>query len=816
MKRIALLLFVKILLSQTLAGKLSDTFEGGKIIGKVVDKSNGLPLEFATISIFTADSVLVTGGLVAANGLFTIAVKQGKYYAEVQFISYEKETIPGIVISSDNKVFKTGTIKLSPELTSLDEVTVSAEKSEMIIHLDKKIFNVGKDLSNTGKSALDILDNIPSVTVDLDGNVSLRGSQNLQILVDGKPSGLVNAGNTDALRNIQGTLMERVEIITNPSARYEAEGMAGIINIILKKEQQKGVNGSFEVTAGYPHQYSLGANVNFRREKINYFLNYSIRYNERPGAGYSYQNFTLADTSYITEIDRNRLRTGMSNRLRGGADFLINTKNSITAAFLLGYSDEFNTSNISYQDYTISHELISRTHRLDEEEEDEFNIEFSINYEKKFDKEEHKFIAIFQYLEETETEKSKIGETISPIAGEIIEDEFISQRSLNEENVKNLLFQADYMYPFGNKGQFETGYRSELRHITNPYIVEEKDEVEDWNKLPEYSNNFDYIENIHALYIQAGNNFNKTSIQLGLRTELSDVATHLRETDESNKSIYVDFFPTLHTTYQFNEINSMQISYSRRIHRPHFWLLNPFYSYTDSRNIRTGNPNVKPEYTHSLEAGYLMNRPKLNFYSGIYYRYTSGVIERISVIDDSTGITYIIPSNLSERQSFGLETNMSINPVKWWTLSGDLNFFRSITDGEYEGEKLNSDDYSWNTRLNSKMRFPESIDFQTIFFYRGPKETTQGRRDAFYMLNMALSKDIFKGRGTLTFNVRDVLNSRQYRFTIDQPDLYSVNKFRRSERSYTLTFIYRLNQKKRMGRNGGSNGEDPGGDDMGF
>ncbi|MBA7546789.1 hypothetical protein ES705_39188 [subsurface metagenome] len=274
----------------------------------------------------------------------------------------------------------------------------------------------------------------------------------------------------------------------------------------------------------------------------------------------------------------------------------------------------------------------------------------------------------------------------------------------------------------------------------------------------------------------------------------------------------------MHTTYQLNKTNAVQLSYSRRIHRPHFWWLNPFHSFSDNRNIRTGNPNLNPEYTHSIETGYLLKLEKFDFYSGLYFRYTSGVIERIAQIDDSTGITYIIPYNLSERESYGLETNLSLDVVKWWTLSGDLNLFRSISEGDFNGEKLESDDYSWNTRLNSRMRFPQNIDFQAIFFYRAPQETTQGKREAFYMLNMALSKDILKGRGTLTLNVRDVLNSRRFRYIIDQPNLYSENEHRRSERSYTLTFIYRLNQKKKFGRNGRStqNGEGFNGDDMGF
>jgi outer membrane receptor protein involved in Fe transport len=790
----------------------------GRITGKVIDGNNNSPLEYATISLFRQDSSIITGAITSDDGSFSINIGPGNYFAEIQFISYEKKVIQNIVVTPRNRFVDIGTVALSPQATALDEVTVTGERSEMVINLDKKIFNVGKDLSNTGKTALDILDNIPSVTVDLEGNISLRGSQNLQILIDGKPSGLVNSSNTDALQTLQGSMIERIEIITNPSARYEAEGMAGIINIVLRKDANKGVHGTFEATIGYPQQYSLGVNFNFRREKINYFLNYNVRYNERPGSGNSFQNFTLPDSSYTTLIDRERLRTGLSNRIRGGVDFFINPKNTITTSFLFSVNDQSNTSRIRYSDYTSAEpiSLLANSDRTDKQHEDENDIELSLNYEKRFEKKDHKLIFLAQYMENSETQKSTIKEEIDPFGEN--NDKVLFQRAFNVESEKNILLQADYNYPFGNKGLFEAGYRSEFRNISNPYNVEQQNDDNTWMKLPEYSNQFEYIENIHAVYVQGGNNFNKISLQFGLRSELSDVHTYLHETAEKNENLYIDFFPTFHSSYQFNKIHSAQFSYSRRIQRPRFWDLNPFFSYSDSRNIRSGNPNLKPEYTHSLETGYLADMSTLNFYSGIYYRYTTNVYERVSFVNDSTGITQMMPLNLSERHSFGAESNITLRMQKWWTLTASVNLFRFITDGHFGDEHLHSDDFSWNTRLNGRLRLPESIDIQTIFFYRAPQETTEGIRKAFYMLNMGISKDVLNGNGTFTFNINDVLNSRKFRYVIDQPDLYAENEFRWSKRSYTFTFIYRLNQNKRNGRDERSNegSNDMGGEDMGF
>jgi len=811
------LLFVSLFMSvaPSVFGKGPGDSKPGIITGRVIDSSNNEPMEFATVSVFTSDSVLATGNITTVDGTFSIEVAEGDYFLEIQFISYQKTKVENISITDEYNTFNIGEIHLVPDIKSISEVTVTAEKSQMVIGLDKKIFNVGKDLGNAGKSASEILDNIPSVTVDLDGNVSLRGSQNVQILVDGKPSGLISSDNPAALKSLQGSLIDRVEVVTNPSARYEAEGMSGIINIVLKKDQQKGINGSFEVSAGYPHDYRAGANVNFRQSKINYFLNYGVNYNERPGGGSAQQQFMFPDTSYFTNVNRNILRTGWSQNLRGGADFFINDKNILTASLFLGISDEDNATNLWYRDFDQTGDIQSLSLRKDNEKELERNIEFSLNYDLKFDQKNRKFNVFIQYIEEGETEKSDISERITELSGEAGNYDPLLQKSLNKESERDILIQADYVHPFGDEGRIETGYRSEFRFINNPYAVEEKNNMGEWNYLDEYTNNFNYTENIHALYTQAGNKFNKWSFQLGVRSELSDVRTYLKQTDESNNRFYFDLFPTLHTSYLFNDINSVQLSYSRRINRPHFWYLNPFNNYTDARNIRTGNPNLDPEYTDSYELGYLMNNGKTSLYTGGYFRKTDGVIERISEIDEE-GITYIYPINLSERQSFGLESNLSIEPFTWWTLSGDINLFRAVTNGEYKNERLESDTYSWNTRLNSMMRFENDFDIQLTFYYRGPQETTQGIRKAYYMMNLGVSKDILKGYGTLTLNIRDLLNSRKYRYIIDRANLYSENEFRWSSRSFSLSFVYRLNQQKRIQRGGnGGNGLN-GGDGMGI
>ncbi len=784
----------------------------GKLKGIIRDQNEGTPLEYATITVYAKDSTFAGGGVSIKDGTFAIELKKGEYYAIVQFISYEKKTINNIRINEKNPVFNAGTISLMPQSSALSEVTVTAEKSQMLVALDHKVFNVGKDLSSTGKSALEILDNIPSISVDVDGNISMRGSQDIQILVDGKPSGLYNASNPDALKNLPGDMIDHIEVITNPSSKYQAEGMVGIINIVLKKDQQKGVNGSLNLSAGYPQAYSGGLNVNFRRKKINFYFNYGAGYSERPGNGKSFQEFfdtTNNNITSISRVDNNRLRTQWSQNFRGGADLYINPKNTLTGEFVFGLNKENNSTSVGYNDYSALDSLQSISIRNDEEKSMEREIEFSLNYEKKFEQKDRKLTVNIQFFNHNESNSSDIHEDSIPVEQQALHYIKLKQRDTTDQTQQNLVIQADYVHPFATNGKIETGYRSQFRKITNPYVLDNLDTSGRWINQPGYTNHFVYNENIYAGYLQASDKFGIFTVQAGLRVEASDVRTHLLETNTGNNRVYVDYFPSVHLTCQLDPANSVQLSYSRRINRPSIWMLNPFHSYTDARNFRAGNPALKPEYTDAFEGGYLLTMEKINFYSGLYYRLTHGVIDRYTqVLNVDT--TLQIPINLSKRESYGAEVNATLDLVKWWTLSGNVNLYRSITSGSYNSEKLSSDNFAWDGRISTRMRFPGDLDFQVMYTYRGRQQTTQGLLKPFYMMNAGISKDLLKHNATLTFNVNDVLNSRRFRYVIDQPDLYSENEFRWSKRSYSLTFTYRLNQKKKVPK-GSENGENNGG-----
>lgn len=768
-----------------------------EIGGKVLDSDSGQPLAYATVSLYSLlDSALVTGGITDDNGVFSIKTRPGRYHVNFQSISYELMTVSPVELTPNNSPLDLGAVKLSLDVKTLDEVVVQGEKSQMELNLDKRVFNIGKDLSNMGGTAADILDNIPSVEVDIEGNVSLRGSESVQILVDGKPSGLVGINGSSALRQLQGSIIERIEVVTNPSSRYDAEGSGGIINIVLKKDKEKGVNGAFELTTGYPHFHGASANVNFRRKWVNFFVNYGVNYRETPGVGLAEQKFSLTDTSYYTNSSTDRIRGGISNNVRTGMDLFINEKNSITMSFLYRRSDEDNEGTIIYRDLDEEFNLINNTVRTDLETEIDENLEYNLNYKKTFNNDDHVLTADFQYRESQEDASSDFIERYSNEAPEL------QQRSANEQSNRNILSQVDYIYPFGNKGKVEAGYRGTLRTINNKYLVEEFIDNE-WTTLDGFSNTFVYDENIYAFYAMVGSKISKYSYQVGLRTETTDITTDLKETNEVNNKNYTNFFPSAFLTYELNNQSSLQLSYSRRLRRPRFWDLNPFFTFSDARNIRTGNPDLDPEYTGSYEFGYLKSFDKANIYAGAYYRHTTGVIQRISEVDED-GITYTRPVNLSTRDSYGLEVNGSVDLIDWWNVNGSLNFYRSATVGSYNDQNYDYSNHSWRTRLINRFTILKEWNYQVSLNYRAPSETAQGRRLSYYSVDMGLTRDILGKNATIGINVRDLFNTRKRRSESSGENFVSYSEFQWRTRQLIVNFTYRLNQKKsRKSRRGG-------------
>lgn len=780
---------------------------GGNILvtGIVVDDLSGEGLEYATVSLSkTADSSIVAGGITDGKGKFSLeAPLKGNYFLTISFIGYLDKTIPNISAGATDQAITLGNIRISADNEKLDMVEVTAEKSTISMQLDKRVFTVGKDLTSAGTNGSEVLENIPSVEVDVDGNVSLRGSGNVRILIDGKPSGLVGTSSADALRYLQADQIERVEIITNPSARYDAEGDAGIINIILKKDKKQGLNGSVTANVGYPQNYGGGFNLNYRTKHVNLFGGASINYRERPGSGLYYQENFNNDSlpAYETERDHNRRDFGQTVRL--GTEFYWNNFNTLTLSGSFRYGDGRNTTDLLYKDLDANSNVSSATERDEDEDEIDRNWETEIRYDRTFKKKDQTFSASAKWILEEDRE---FGDIIQSTASEPT----IFQRTRNTEDEKNYLLQFDYVHPFGNGFRFETGSRNTLRTIINKYSVEEQDDYNEWQFLPGFNDDFNYQENVYAGYVILGAQHGKFSWQAGLRTEFTDISITSRVQDANVKKDYLDWFPSAHLSYELNEENTVQVSYSRRLSRPNFRSLLPFSSFSDARNFRGGNPDLDPEYTHSIEVGYLKYWASGSFLTSVYFRRNNNNIERINFqLDEETNIS--IPINLSTQQNTGLEVTLTQDLFKWWNINAGINFYYQTTDGEYEGQDLSAETFSAAGRVNSKWKLPKGINVQASVRYISPRNTPQGKSKSMTMMDLAASVDLWKGKGVLSLNVRDVFNTRRWRSEVLTDDFFRETEFQWASRQTTLSFTYYFGQQKK--RRGGGGDYDGGGMD---
>ncbi len=763
-----------------------------QITGTITDENQeGLPA--ASVALYQ-NKELVTGVSTEVDGTFTLKAPAGTYLLKVSFISfqpYQQE-----ITVQEGQPLKLGIISLQPSAESLEEVTVEAEAKMMEFKQDKRVFNVSKDLANAGANASDILDNIPSVTVGVEGEVNLRGSSNVRILINGKPSGLIGNDPAAALRQLQGNIIERIEVITNPSARYDAEGEAGIINIVLKKQDKAGLNGSFNVQGGYPELYGAGASLNYRKNRLNFFTNLNFNYNKSPGGGFSRQRFFNADTSYYFERQRDQLRGGLDATLRFGADYSLTDNQTLTGSFLYSPSQDQNKVDLEYRDFAQGDELLQTVRRFDDEEETETTLEGTLSWVKQYeDNDDHKWTADLRYTSERDREQSVIREfTVGA------NDDFLQDVD-NLENQSRILVQSDYVKPFGEDHSFETGTRLTLRTIENDYALSNVDNNGNLVPVDSFTNAFTFVENVYAAYAIYNGRFSKKfTYQTGLRAEYTDITTEL-DTGSANQRDYLNLFPSAFLTYKFNPLNDIQASYSRRISRPGFWTLAPFFSFSDNRNFYSGNPDVNPEFTDSYELGYVRYFESGSLYSGMYYRHRTGVVERISTVDENN-FTRIFPVNLSVQDAYGFEFNLQYDFTEWFSMNGNLNLFRAITVGDYEGQSFDADNYSSSGRVMSRFKFWES-DLQLSFNFRGAATTTQGRSLGRYVMDLGWSKDFLNDKATLTLAVRDLFNTRYRRSYTQGENFSSFSQFQWRERQATVTFTYRLNQSKPRGPQGG-------------
>lgn len=793
------------------------------VTGRVVDEA-GTPLEYATISFEnTTNPQNVTGGITDPEGTFSIDVREGIYNITVEFISFEPKSFRNREITADLDM---GIITLGMAAGELDEVVVTAETTQVQVRLDKKIYNIGKDLTTQGGTVADALNNVPSVAVDVEGSISLRGNENVRILINGKPSAMAGFGGTDVLAQLPADAIERVEVITSPSARYDAEGTAGILNIILRKEKTLGFNGSVTLNAGYPDNAGISANVNYRTDKFNLFNTTGFRYFDAPGNGYfdtRYNENSNVDFDRIIEDrDITRLNRGYNTNL--GMEYYLNDQSSITGSiFFRTGEDEDITTNVT-TNYLGGSEVYGTT-RIENQMEEDNSWQFSLNYINRFNDSGHQLTADLQFETDKETQATSIGE--SEDFNEIGYERFLFAESIYEEETqKEWLLQADYVLPIGEESQFEAGYRGNFENEITDYVISQEDTLGNMVLNERLTNVFDYTENVQALYTQYGTKFGEFSFLLGLRLENTnlkgEIESELTETEleeefgfpinTSFNNNYLGLFPTVNVIYELAETENITIGYNRRINRPRGWFINPFPSRSSTNNVFQGNPNLQPAFSNAFDVGYLKRWKRMTLTSSVYYQRETDAFERIEQNVEGTNVIRTIPVNLSSNERTGAEVGLLYNPADWLRLNGSFNYFQFNTEGEFNNVNYDAKNTSYFARFSSKVSFPANIDWQTNAFYRGPSEGVQGTQEEILSIDLALSKELFNETATLSVNVRDLLNSRKRQSFTSTNTYDRYSEFQWRQRSINVSFIYRFNQQKRDQRRARENNND---DEMG-
>lgn len=801
-----LLLFLLISVSSFLFAQNNDNSNKVNVSGKVINIKNGAPLEYATVSLINNQGILADGGITNAAGLYNLSVSPGVYTLKVESIGARTKTITNQNITKNTIL---PNVNLSENIQDIEEVVVRAETTEVVVRLDKKIYNIGKDLTTSGSNVGDALANVPSVTVDIDGSIALRGNENVKILINGKPSALAGFGSTEALRALPADAIESVEVITSPSARYDAEGTAGILNIILRKEKTLGFNGSVQTNFGSPESASASANINYRTEKFNLFNTTGFRYRESPGTGiFKNQYFGDNIINPIVIETRDGLRTGRNFNTNLGLEYFLSDKTSLTAsAFYSRGNDDDVTDNIANEYDPLNNLAISRIRTENEGEIDE-NYQFSLNYVTKFNKSGHELKADLQYENRKENELSTITERNLFPALQILPEELIN----TDEKQKEYLAQVDYVLPIGDDAQFEAGYRGNFKETNTDYnLLEQMATGGAFIRNNGLSNIFTYNENVNSLYTQYGNKFGKFSFLAGLRLEHTQLkgqvdaqpsgTTPNAAFDVNFDKSYTGLFPTLNFTYELGSRENVTLGYNRRINRPRGWWINPFPSRSSEANVFQGNPDLDPAYASAFDLGYMKRWSKLTLTTSVYYQHETGAFERVqentgNVTSNGIPIIRMLPINLSTNKRIGFEAGVLYNPAKWLRLNGSFNFYQFNTEGIFNNIDYGAKNTSYFARGSAKVTLPYEIEWQTNGFYRGPSNTSQTDEKGILSVDLALSKDILKDKATLGFTINDLFNSKKRRATTVTNTFISDTEFQRSQRSFNLSFTYRFNQKK--------------------
>ena len=744
------------------------------VSGTIVENGNDLPVEFATVLIAdNATNKPITGTTTDEKGQFKITTTASNFHIEISFIGFKTQKINDYNITNNH--INLGTISLSEDTSKLDEVIVRAEKSQTVFKLDKRVFNVGKDLSSTGASALEVLNNVPSVNVNIEGQISLRGSTGVQILVNGKPS-ILASEEGNVLGTITADMIERIEVITNPSAKYDASGTAGIINIIIKKSEKRGLNGSITLNTGVPDNHSVGLSMNRRTEKFNLFtqMGYGRRTFPREGESSSLNR----DTGMVLRNvnDRDKHENFFSVIL--GTDYHINDLNVVTLSGHYALEDEKETAIQDYQFTDNTQTLTDAWNRRERTTATNPKWEYELQYKMDFEDNEDRSLLFSALGESFSKDQSSNFSDITTIGN--IPDAL--QQTSTDFAQNEYTFKLDYTHPFAEIYTIETGAQYLIDDVNSDYEV--RNFINNvWEVDTNFSNIFDYNQRVLGVYGTFAYEGELWGVKGGLRIEATNLKTRLVNTNERNSQNYTNLFPSFHTSYKLTEDISLQAGYSKRISRPHLWDLNPFISFRDNFNLSTGNPNLLPEFSDSFEiiSIFKFEGGSLNF--GVYHRSTTDVVEDITTFENN--VTTSQPENVGTNRATGIELNSKYSPTEWATFMADFNYNSFKRRGQFETLNFDFSGNRWSSRLTGNFKLPADITIEATGNYRSKYQTVQSEIGDNLFMNLGIRKKMLKGRLNANLSIRDVFASRRFQSVTDQVDFFRRSD---SQRGRFVTF----------------------------
>lgn len=775
---------------------------GVSLSGRIIDRDLDKPIQYATFVLYQAsDSTQVTGTITDEDGVFHLAgVRPGRYYAEASFLGYVSQTVSDIRVRPGAGRINLGEVALPQASLEMESVNYVVQRSPVEYQIDKKVVHVDKQATSASGTAVDILENVPSVSVDIEGNVNLRGSSNFKVLIDGRPTIL---DPSDALQQIPAGSIQDIEIITNPSAKYDPEGTAGIVNIVLKKERRNGDSGMATVDLGTPER--VGANLLYQHkyDGTNIILGGDYNIRTMPGTRDSYTRTDIGGIRSITRAHGDMEREHNSWGLRGSIDKDLTDTDWLSLGARYGGHSGGHSSTTSYTEEIDTSDTINRYTSTSERDRSEDFIEVHSDYRHQFNQEGHELTANVQYSYE-DGDENTTDHLLDP-NGAVSS----GRRAVEKGPGSELEARLEYVYPMNEKRKFESGYRLDRNSSTEENQLWEYDATQGGFVFePQYSHSTEYERTIHALYALYADGWGPFGAQLGLRGEYTDRLVHLTDTGQRFTIDRTDLFPTLHASYEWKKDYQAMASYSRRIDRPHGWSLEPFETWMDAYNVRRGNPDLQPEYIDSYELGYQLPLGPFHHSTEVYYRVTHNLSEYTSSAY-APGVTLRTPVNVGTGYALGTEIMFTGDIFPWLNtnLMGNLYNNRiEVTTGR------SNEDFSWSSRLALTFKLSQRVKVQANGIYNSPVVSSEGRRESFSMLNGAVEASFLNKSLTAILQVRDIFDTANYSRITEGANLYSRATFDRTGPFIGLTLRYNINNFREKRRNGSMDGQDMGGE----